>query len=53
LPGTRRCLVERKNMVQDPDENLQPFVFAAAQFVHFEPEMAFLRFVGLFQKLAE
>ena len=53
LAGAHRRLVDRKYVVQDANEDLQPFVFRAPQFVHFQAQMVFLGVVGFLKELAE
>src|SRR6185437_7541823 len=38
-------LVKRVNMVQYPDQNLQPLVFGTSQFFHFQTQVVFLGIV--------
>ena len=53
LAGANRCLIKGVNVVQNPDENLQPVTLGPAQFVHLQAQMIFLRVVGFLEKLAE
>ena len=53
LAGAHRRQVDRKYVVQDANEDLQPFVFRAPQFVHFQAQMVFLGVVGFLEEPAE
>ena len=53
LAGTRRGVVQRKNMIQDAGDDLQPFAFGAAEFFHFQPQRALLGVVELELKFIE
>ena len=51
--GTRGGGVEGEGVVQHADDDLEPFVFGAAEFVHFEAQGAFLGVVGFLHEVGE
>jgi hypothetical protein len=53
LRGPFRGAIQGVSVVEQPDDDLQPFVFRATQFLGFEPKGGSFTVIGFLQKLAE
>jgi diacylglycerol kinase (ATP) len=53
LAGSNGGGVQRKNMIEDAHENLQPLRFAAVQFFNFQTQRGFFAVVHLLHELVE
>ena len=53
LTGTGGGVMEGVDVIENPHQDLEPFAFAAAEFVDFEPEGGFLLIIGFLHEVVE